>query len=211
MPDLAQVLKIASRIEADMVQLRAALVELAAREDPPPDPHCANSTMPPAKRAKWTGPVPAEIVEQRRQRHIWRARLAIELHRNPSVKVFADAHALAPSEVYRHTTARKRSIAPQSIPDISINRCLSQEISELEAELARRHGSKIIATLRELMFPHNSGHGRGNTRVATDRGRVPVKVPRESHGVDGPRLDAVGAGRVHDGGSSIAANSAKVL
>jgi hypothetical protein len=167
--DLTTVLKMAARIEADMAQLRAVLTELVEAENLKTNSSEGISTPDPKRKPKWVGPVPPEILEQRRQKHIWRARLAIELHRNPSVRLFADKYGLPVSEVYRHTSSRKRSIAPQSIPDTSIHRCLNKEISELEAELARRHGSpKIIATLRGLMFPDNPGHGRGCSRVAAD-------------------------------------------
>jgi hypothetical protein len=126
----------------------------------------------PERKQKWTGPVPPEVLEERRRKHTWRLRLSIEAGHSPFLRTFADRHNLTPSEVSRHTTGKPRGVAPGSATDLAITAALNQEIAELEALLAKRLGPRIISKLRGLMFPdnaqHGHRHGRRNTRVAAD-------------------------------------------
>jgi hypothetical protein len=179
--DLTTVLKMAARIEADMAQLRIALVELAAAgKQPPPDPPA------PKRKPRWLGAVPPEVRAERQRKHDWRFRLCIELNRDPFLKTFADRRNLTPSEVSRHLTSRPRGVVPGSATARAIDQALDQEISELETLLAKRLGPEFVSKLKEGISADNSPYGRNIHRgAAAHRAAVQLQTARKSRRIAG--------------------------
>jgi hypothetical protein len=180
MPDLAQILKIAARIEADMAALRTHLEELAAHEDPPPAPR-------PARKAK--APIPESVRLERESRFDWFTRLSVASGVSPSIQLFAAKHNLSRSEVSRYFTRQARSVSSASVTGQNIARALEAEIARMEKTLSTRYGSEIISTLRTMAAGNNDSHGN-RRRTSGSRKGLLVEVQKQSRRVAAARSGA---------------------
>jgi hypothetical protein len=159
--DLATVLtKIADRLAADVDELRSALQEMAAREEPPPAPRAP-------RKAK--APVPESVRLERESRYDWYVRLSVALGHNPSIQFFADRNSVSRSEVSRFFTRKARSVSAESITGQSIARALECEIARMEKTLSTRYGNALISTLRTMALDDNTSHERNPRRTSANR------------------------------------------
>jgi X-X-X-Leu-X-X-Gly heptad repeat protein len=164
MMTLAQLAKLAGKLQSGVAQLQAGIAQLMeAGEQAPPDP-------PQPKRKRWAGPVPEPVRRARQEKNRWRWRLAVELGRDASLRCFADQNCLCATECSRYLTGQRRSIAPGSTQDTNIGAAFDRTIAKMESDLAKRHGTtEIIAKLKRMMFEDNQSHDRERERIARPR------------------------------------------